>query len=367
MADKVHLSRVAFDAGAAQDAGRKLYMCRHQGRSPSVTYAILAERHDLDVALQEKHDLRWLTYYVDMQGGTSFCLAEAPSKAAVEACHRDAHGDMLPYRVVEVDWAMVGAFLGGVMTPDPGYPWAESPFRTILTSELADSAGLALRLGDAAALRATRDYEQLVRRACDTGRGWQVQRTASRLVVSFPSASMAVESAIAIQEAVLADHARTSERSLDVRIGLSAGEPLTEEGELFGAAVQLSATICAQARPGSILVAGVVRDLCIGKEVEFVERGVMDVEGMGGVRLYEVAGTKHTNDRRAGSAYPDGLTEREVAVLRLIAGGKSNHQIAESLVISAHTVARHVSNILTKTGATNRTEAAAYAYRGRLV
>jgi DNA-binding CsgD family transcriptional regulator len=65
--------------------------------------------------------------------------------------------------------------------------------------------------------------------------------------------------------------------------------------------------------------------------------------------------------------YPDGLTVREVEVLRLIAAGRSNPEIAAGLVISLNTVARHVSNIFSKTGAANRAEAATYAYRHGLV
>ena len=61
------------------------------------------------------------------------------------------------------------------------------------------------------------------------------------------------------------------------------------------------------------------------------------------------------------SAYPDGLTQREVEVLALVAAGKSNADIAQVLVISPNTVIRHVSNILAKTGSANRTEAARYA------
>jgi DNA-binding CsgD family transcriptional regulator len=60
---------------------------------------------------------------------------------------------------------------------------------------------------------------------------------------------------------------------------------------------------------------------------------------------------------------PDGLSPREAEVLRLIAEGKSNQQIAAELVISFNTVQRHVSNILTKTSLANRTEAASYAHR----
>ena len=58
---------------------------------------------------------------------------------------------------------------------------------------------------------------------------------------------------------------------------------------------------------------------------------------------------------------PDGLTPREIEVLRLIANGRSNREIATELVISFNTVTNHVKNILGKTGCANRTEAAAYA------
>jgi len=60
-------------------------------------------------------------------------------------------------------------------------------------------------------------------------------------------------------------------------------------------------------------------------------------------------------------AYPDGLTEREVEVLRLIAAGKTNREIGEELYISFRTVGNHVRNILNKTNTTNRTEAATFA------
>jgi DNA-binding NarL/FixJ family response regulator len=57
------------------------------------------------------------------------------------------------------------------------------------------------------------------------------------------------------------------------------------------------------------------------------------------------------------------LSQRELEVLGLLATGKSNQEIADALFISLNTVATHVGNILTKTGAANRTEAAAYALR----
>ncbi len=61
------------------------------------------------------------------------------------------------------------------------------------------------------------------------------------------------------------------------------------------------------------------------------------------------------------------LTERELAVLKLIASGLSNNQIAEKLVISEYTVKGHVSNILSKLHLVDRTQAAVYAWQSGLV
>ena len=71
-------------------------------------------------------------------------------------------------------------------------------------------------------------------------------------------------------------------------------------------------------------------------------------------------------ERTASSAtralvYPDGLTQREVEVLKLVATGKTDREIATSLVIAVRTVGTHVGNILNKTGAGNRTEDDNYA------
>ncbi|MBR8638838.1 helix-turn-helix transcriptional regulator [Streptomyces tuirus] len=64
---------------------------------------------------------------------------------------------------------------------------------------------------------------------------------------------------------------------------------------------------------------------------------------------------------------PGGLTPREVEVLRLVATGATNREIADSLVISEKTVARHVSNMFTKLGVSSRAAATAYAYEHDLV
>jgi DNA-binding CsgD family transcriptional regulator len=61
------------------------------------------------------------------------------------------------------------------------------------------------------------------------------------------------------------------------------------------------------------------------------------------------------------------LSAREIEVLRLVAQGRTNSEIAGLLVISKNTADRHVSNILAKTGSANRAEAVLYAARHSLV
>jgi DNA-binding CsgD family transcriptional regulator len=66
-------------------------------------------------------------------------------------------------------------------------------------------------------------------------------------------------------------------------------------------------------------------------------------------------------------AYPEGLTQREAQVLRLVASGKTSTEIAAELVLSRRTVERHISNIYNKTNTHSRAEATAFAFTHRLV
>jgi HD-GYP domain-containing protein (c-di-GMP phosphodiesterase class II)/DNA-binding CsgD family transcriptional regulator len=68
-----------------------------------------------------------------------------------------------------------------------------------------------------------------------------------------------------------------------------------------------------------------------------------------------------------GTAWPAGMSDREVEVLRLIARGRTNKQVADSLYLSAKTVGRHIENIYGKIGANSRAAAAVYAMEHHLL
>jgi DNA-binding NarL/FixJ family response regulator len=85
------------------------------------------------------------------------------------------------------------------------------------------------------------------------------------------------------------------------------------------------------------------------------------------------SGSGRAADRVAGGipdalpGYPDHLSEREVDVLRLIAAGESNKEIAAALSLSLRTVERHTVHIYAKIGARGRADAVAYAHRHHLL
>jgi ATP/maltotriose-dependent transcriptional regulator MalT len=97
-----------------------------------------------------------------------------------------------------------------------------------------------------------------------------------------------------------------------------------------------------------------------------VEAGTLELEAVR--ELFDRLGAAPDLARVSAPAGPEhGLSGRERDVLRLVAAGKSNRQIASALVISEHTVARHLQNIYAKLGLSSRTAAAAFAFEHKLV
>ena len=108
-------------------------------------------------------------------------------------------------------------------------------------------------------------------------------------MASFTSASRALEAAVVMQKAFADHNSANTDTVIRVRIGLNAGEPVAEEEDLFGTAVQLAARVCAQAEPGQILAADVVQQLAAGKGFVFADKGEATLKGFEKpVRLHEV-------------------------------------------------------------------------------
>jgi class 3 adenylate cyclase len=240
-------------------------MDRHE--FDGLTAEAAAEAHLKDLAIQGQFGVRFLTYWFDDRRQTAFCLATAPSKEAVEGVHRASHGYMA-YQIIEVDAAMVERFMGGIVEHPPGEPYVDTAFRTILFTDIEGSTGLTQELGDARAMALLRDHDRVVEAALERHGGSEVKHTGDGIMGAFASVVGGLRSAIDIQHA-LAEGSDSTPARPRVRVGVSAGEPVTERDDLFGAAVQVAARLCQHAQPGSILVSSGVRDLARGKDFAF--------------------------------------------------------------------------------------------------
>jgi class 3 adenylate cyclase len=185
----------------------------------------------------------------------------------------------------------IDEFLGDeVPTTTPDAPGA---FRTILFTDVEASTALTDRLGDAKARELLRERERIVREALKAHGGSEVKTMGDGFMASFSSATQALECAIALQKS-FADHNASAGESINVRIGLNAGEPIAEDdpggrGDLFGTAVNMAARIAAEAKGGEILASNVVRELVAGKNFLFSDRGETELRGFEDpVRIYEV-------------------------------------------------------------------------------
>ena len=161
---------------------------------------------------------------------------------------------------------------------------------TILFTDIEGSTTMTQHVGDAAAQTVVRAHNTVVRDALREHGGTETKHTGDGIMASFPLASSAIEAAIAIQRAVAAHSEAHPETAFRVRIGLNAGEPVVEEQDMFGTAVQLARRVCDQAEAGSILVTDVVRQLAAGKRYLFSDTGEATLRGFEDpVRLYEVS------------------------------------------------------------------------------
>lgn len=260
-----------------------LYMDIHV--APGATAAALEEAHNADLAVQHKYCVHCLKYWFNEEAGKIFCLFDAPNPEAAAAVHREAHG-LMAEKIIEVDSDMADGLLGpgeinnagAVLLPDE-HDKHDTGVRAILFTDIVGSTEMTSRHGDDVAMAMLGVHDHVVRTEVGGHGGREVKHTGDGIMAAFNSAACAVRSACAIQSKLAVHNSNGAEYPVVVRIGISAGEPVEQHQDLFGSTVQLAARLCGQAEPGQILVSNVVADLCIGKNLSFLDAGHCELKG----------------------------------------------------------------------------------------
>ena len=289
-------SRLLSDLFVGEDADPALAQIfteyQRQGATREDAYAMLDVNTDIDVT-----DL-----LPNVRAATLVVHARADRVIPIDAGRELAAG--IPNaRFVSVEGSHVNPLASGVLR-DVALPFllegleskdstkarvAPGGMLTVLFTDMEGSTALTQRLGDEKAQELLRTHNGLIRDALNSHGGSEIKHTGDGIMASFSTATKALDCAIAIQQAFASRNEEIPAEAIRVRVGLNAGEPVAEEHDLFGTAVQMAARVCAHAEPGQIIAANVVRELAAGKGFLFSYIGDVTLRGFEDpVRLYEV-------------------------------------------------------------------------------
>jgi class 3 adenylate cyclase len=153
---------------------------------------------------------------------------------------------------------------------------------TMLFTDIVGSTGRAASMGDSRWRALLDAHDRRVRELLERFRGREIDTTGDGFLASFDGPARAIRCARAVVESV---------RSLgiEVRAGLHTGECEVRGDDLGGIAVHIAARVAALAGPSEVLVSGTVKDLVVGSDISFSDRGEHRLKGVpGGWRLYSV-------------------------------------------------------------------------------
>ena len=239
-----------------------IYMDRHDV-SEAVTAENVAQLHQADLKIQHEFGCRGLTYWFDEKRKTAFCLIEAPNERAIEEMHSHAHGQV-PHRIIGVDSTIVESFLGRIEDPVSAQNTHlniinDPAFRTIMKIGLKNHS-----LTDDE-LTFTDNYPKSIAETILNFDGRIVNQSNTDALASFVSVTKAVGCALEIQSKL------KESTNNGLKIGLSAGVPVTEKKDIFEDTIKLAERMVHIAN-AEIVVSSEVKDLYKSENLnQFVE------------------------------------------------------------------------------------------------
>jgi class 3 adenylate cyclase len=162
-------------------------------------------------------------------------------------------------------------------------PQHDRVLATVLFTDIVGSTDRAAEIGDARWRELLAEHDRVVRQALDRFEGREVKTTGDGFLATFDGPARAIRCAEAIHEAL-------RPIGVDVRVGLHTGEIDLVEGDVEGIAVHIGARVMAKAGAGETVVSSTVKDLVVGSEIGFEDRGEHDLKGVPGRwRLFAVS------------------------------------------------------------------------------
>lgn len=221
-----------------------IYMDRHD-ISDENTAEHVAKIHQDDLKIEHKYGCKGFTYWYDEDRNAAFCLIEAPNKKAIQKMHDEAHGG-IPHLIIEVNEKVVESFLGRISDPvksqnedlniinDPA-------FRVIMMLETSNY------FNQVEANQFSLFAQKFHNSASKTFKrfnGRIVKQDNNHYLVSFKSVTDAILCALKMQSKFKYITPKFDLSNRRLKIGISAGIPVTEKESIFGEAITKATRMC---------------------------------------------------------------------------------------------------------------------------
>lgn len=211
-----------------------LFMDLHKASDYEVKPTVdeIKRNHIADLEVQHKYGVKFLQYWINEEAGLVFCLMEAPDKESCAAVHREAHGAM-PCNVIELKGGDYMTFIGDenrvnefdIVEKEDGT--LDTGYRVILAADLISISGYD---------HLQEDIDLIIKKSG----GRSVNRPGNRKAIVFMTGISAIECA----ETIIQHVQNLNDKISEVRIGISAGEPVTARADIFADAIQLANRLC---------------------------------------------------------------------------------------------------------------------------
>lgn len=152
-------------------------------------------------------------------------------------------------------------------------------FVAVLFTDIVNSTNLQQTNGDKWMMNVVRAHNDIVRESLQRFGGQEIKHTGDGIMASFPDVVAAAEGALAMQDGFARFSEMMPDLAFEVRVGLSAGEPIHESGDIFGTPVNLAARVMSKAGARQIAVSGNVQEMCQDRAMKFVELGRFQLKG----------------------------------------------------------------------------------------
>jgi len=181
------------------------------------------------------------------------------------------------------DWESesdIGIFLAHALESWRAPQAAKSAMIAVLFTDIVGSTNITQKHGDAASQVLVNVHNSIVRGALQAQGGREIKHTGDGIMASFGNPPASIDAAVDMQRGVALYNTGKPDIELRLRVGISVGEPIAEDNDLFGTTVQMAARLCDGAGTDGIMITNLLKEMSQGRAVQYINVEPKEFKGI---------------------------------------------------------------------------------------